>query len=66
MGEERDEPSANPLSVESDGSGTYCEQCGEGIDTTDWYPITTERGADGSLRIYEFCSETCKAARVEE
>lgn len=43
-----------------------CEECGETIATTDWYPIAKERTADGSLRLYPFCSEGCKTRWLDD
>lgn len=43
-----------------------CEYCGQPIETSDWYPITNRRDADGSLQLYSFCSEDCHTAWVDE
>lgn len=43
-----------------DAPDDVCEACGATIDTNDWYPIAKERGADGSLGLYPFCSDDCK------
>lgn len=37
-----------------------CDRCDNRIETGEWYPIAKERGADGDLRLYSFCSEGCK------
>lgn len=39
-----------------------CEHCGAAIDTGDWYPVTNERGEDGSVELYDFCSAACQDA----
>lgn len=72
MNDESD-PSSSPSSELVDGSSTTpsrttektCEQCGDAIATGDWYPISTERSADGSLRLYPFCSEECQSDWLE-
>lgn len=38
-----------------------CEYCGSTIATNDWYPIAKERTPDGSLQLYPFCCDDCKA-----
>lgn len=47
---------------DGDGKIVVCEQCGERIETSEWYPITSDRDDDGSLRLYPFCSEACQSA----
>lgn len=41
-------------------SDKRCEYCGATIETGDWYPVTKERDADGSLQIYNFCGHECR------
>lgn len=70
MGEERDAPEgsagAAPSPEESTaGPETACVECGSAIETSDWYPIRTDRDEDGDLRLYPFCSEACQAAWLE-
>lgn len=50
----------------TDASNTYCEQCGDPIETNEWYPVTSERDEDGSLQLYPFCSEDCQSAWLDE
>lgn len=47
-------------------TGTTCTECGTPIETSDWYPIRTDRDDDGDLRLYPFCSEDCQAAWLAE
>lgn len=61
MGEERDSPAESPADPE-----TTCTECGAAIETSDWYPIRTDRDEDGDLRLYPFCSEDCQACWLEE
>lgn len=64
MDEEDSDPAAEPS---RDGAATKkCERCGEVIATSDWYPVTSERGDGGSLRLYHFCSEECQAAWLDD
>ena len=55
--------------AESAGPGgtpeTTCEYCGAVIETSEWYPVTTERDEDGELQFYSFCSERCQVAWLE-
>lgn len=58
-----------PSSGGDDGSDTpteRCEYCGKAVETGEWYPVTKERDADGSLRLYSFCSEECQEKWREE
>ncbi|WP_247731425.1 DUF7576 family protein [Halovivax limisalsi] len=41
-----------------------CTRCGSVIDTSDWYPIATDR-IDGSVTLHPFCDETCKDAWLD-
>lgn len=59
-------PSSPPEPGADGPSGKTCHHCGEPIDTSQWYPVTNDRDADGSLRLYHFCSEGCQAAWLEE
>lgn len=64
-----DEDREIPASTSNDHNDTpdkICESCGTVIDTSDWYPVTNERGADGSLQLYHFCSEDCQDAWLDE
>ena len=36
-----------------------CTNCGEEIDTTQWYPIVT-RTVDGDVQLYSFCDGNCR------
>lgn len=57
------ERGAMPATPPDDGHSSRdatCESCGSSIDTSDWYPLAKERGPDGSLRLYPFCSEDCR------
>jgi len=46
--------------------GKRCAHCGAAFDTSDWYPVTTERDGAGSLQFYSFCSEDCQTAWLGE
>lgn len=48
-----------------DASSKTCAQCGEPIETSDWYPITSDRDDDGTLKLYPFCTEDCQATWIE-
>ena len=50
----------------SDASDTYCEQCGDPIETNEWYPLTSDRDEDGSLQLHPFCTEECQSTWLEE
>lgn len=52
--------------TDEDPSARVCEQCETAIDTSDWYPVTNDRDADGTLRLYHFCSEECQDAWLGE
>ncbi len=65
MGEDGAE-SPPPSPDDADRSpGKVCDHCGSAIDTTEWYPVTNERGPDGSIRLYDFCSEDCRDAWLD-
>ena len=49
-----------------DASETHCEQCGDPIETNEWYPVTSDRDEDGSLQLYQFCTEDCQSAWLDE
>lgn len=66
MGNDDKETPASPPSDQHAASRKSCEYCGTSIDTSDWYPVTKERDSDGSLHIYEFCSEDCQDEWVDE
>ena len=71
MVEERDAPEqstgAEPSPEESTADAeTTCTECGAAIETSDWYPIRTDRGDDGDLRLFPFCSEDCQTAWLAE
>ncbi|MBX0323778.1 hypothetical protein EGH21_12135 [Halomicroarcula sp. F13] len=38
--------------------GRTCANCGEVIDTTEWYPVVSVPGE--GYRIYAFCDEGCR------
>lgn len=38
-----------------------CTNCGDPIDTSRWYPITT-RIVDGDVELYSFCDDDCRDA----
>ena len=63
MGERRTDPSSDGR---RDAQETTCEQCGATVDTSDWYPVTNERGEDGSVELYDFCSRECRDAWLDE
>ncbi|QLD87491.1 hypothetical protein HWV07_07180 [Natronomonas salina] len=50
----------------ADASETYCEQCGDPIETNEWYPVTSDRDEDGSLQLYPFCTEDCQSTWLDE
>lgn len=71
MSEERDPPeeaAGGGPSVEEPAADaeTTCTACGSTIETSDWYPIRTDRDDDGDLRLYPFCSEACQDAWLDE
>lgn len=66
MGDEEPETGASQSSDSHDATEKTCEYCGAAIETSDWYPVTNERGADGSVRLYDFCSEDCQDAWLDE
>lgn len=71
MGEERDGAegsSGRESSLEEPAADqeTTCTECGSAIETSDWYPIRTDRDDDGDLRLYPFCSEDCQTAWLAE
>lgn len=66
MGDEESESSSQAPDGADGAPATRCEHCGAAIDTSDWYPVTSERDADGSVRLYDFCSEACQAAWRDE
>lgn len=35
-----------------------CANCGDAIDTTEWYPVVSVPGE--RYRIYPFCDEACR------
>lgn len=49
-----------------DTTGTRCKHCGTAIDTSDWYPVTTDRASDGTLQLHSFCSEACQEEWLTE
>lgn len=66
MADEESETSP-PTPDAADGTPvTRCEHCGTAIDTSDWYPVASERDDGGSVRLYDFCDETCQAAWRDE
>ena len=61
MGE--DDPEQNASASSDDyGPAKTCDNCERPIETSDWYPVTSERDGEGSLRLYHFCSEECHDA----
>lgn len=50
----------------TDASEERCENCGQAIDTSEWYPVTTHRDDEGSLQILSFCSESCRSDWLAE
>lgn len=65
MGDE-DRKTAPSTSDRNDSSGRVCDHCGATIETSDWFPVTNERDADGSVQLYHFCSEDCQDAWLDE
>lgn len=59
-------PSPDRSGAVTQTAAKRCEYCGAAIDTSDWYPVTKGRGADGSLTFYYFDSEECQAAWRDE
>lgn len=49
-----------------DAAGERCAHCGQSIDTSDWYPVTTRRNGDGTRRFYSFCSQACQSAWLDD
>lgn len=43
-----------------------CRNCGEPIDTSEWYPVETVTDEDGNLEFYEFCSISCRETYLAE
>lgn len=66
MGDQGDGDESSPPSDQSEGPRKTCEYCGAVIDTSDWYPVRHERGPDGELRFYPFCSEDCQESWLDE
>lgn len=66
MEERRDGSSDSPSTEQPETPGERCERCGRPIDTGEWYPITKDRDPDGSLRLYAFCSDGCRADWLDE
>ena len=62
MGETRGSASSD----RRDTTAKTCEYCGGDIDTSDWYPVTKRRDADGSLQFSFFCGEDCQEAWLRE
>jgi endogenous inhibitor of DNA gyrase (YacG/DUF329 family) len=60
MTEEREAASKADASGSVAAADKQCHRCGDAIETSDWYPVTTERGPDGSLQLYPFCSAACQ------
>ena len=54
------------LSDQDIPSGKICEYCGTAIGTSDWYPVTKKRNADGSIQLYSFCSDSCQETWLDE
>lgn len=54
------------MGADPEGTVVACEQCGERIETSEWYLITSDRDDDGSLQLYPFCSEACQSAWLAE
>lgn len=50
----------------TDAPDERCANCGQAIDTGEWYPVTTRRDDDGSLQFFPFCSESCQDAWLAE
>lgn len=63
---ESTDTSDSPSIGGSDAANTYCEECGELIETSEWYPITSDRDDDGSLQLYPFCTEDCQSAWLDQ
>ena len=61
-----DDGETPPSSEQRDTPRKTCEYCGTAIDTSNWYPVIKERGSDGSLQFYTFCSEDCQEAWLTE
>lgn len=61
MGNDEAESAPATANAPTGAPDDVCERCGATIATNDWYPIAKERTADGSLELYPFCSDDCKA-----
>lgn len=61
---ERDTPPGRPDEPSEDD--VTCAHCGEEVDTSEWYPVTNDHDADGTLRIRSFCCEPCRDAFHDE
>ncbi|WP_458190514.1 DUF7576 family protein [Haladaptatus sp. NG-WS-4] len=49
-------------SVDSSTERPVCAQCGDPIETMDWFPVVTETTDVGSVRLHSFCDEACHDA----
>ncbi len=41
-----------------------CARCGAAVPADEWHPVATVRDDDGTVEIYDFCSEACRSAWV--
>ncbi|AFK21014.1 MULTISPECIES: DUF7576 family protein [Haloferax] len=45
---------------------TFCTNCGDVIDRSEWYSFAARRDGDGTLQTYAFCSEKCRSEYFDE
>jgi endogenous inhibitor of DNA gyrase (YacG/DUF329 family) len=66
MRDENGDSGDAPSGGGTDATEEHCSQCGQPIDTSDWYPVTTRRNEDGTRRFFSFCSQACQSAWLDE
>lgn len=43
-----------------------CTHCDCDVPAEEWHPVATVRNDDGTVEIYDFCSERCRSAWKSE
>ncbi|UPV73574.1 hypothetical protein M0R89_13620 [Halorussus limi] len=52
--------------TEGDAMSDRCTYCDGPVSAEEWHPVATVRDDDGTVEIYDFCSENCLTAWQSE
>ncbi len=66
---QRSRDPAHPAATDESGDAyamtDECARCGSPVPAEEWHPVATVRDDDGTVEIYDFCSEACRTAWVD-